>query len=277
VGAGDPFHLRPGALMEFAILTRWAALLFNPGNLLVLVLAAGALLLFTRWRRAGRWLVAAAALACVLLAFLPVSAFFARTLEDQYPRPALPAHITGILVLSGGISTGIYRSRGVAAPDPNTSRILAAAALMRRYPQARAIYSGGIAPVVGGTVPEAAVAREIFADAGIAPSRLVWESRSRNTAENFRYARAIAHPLPGDRWVVVASALQMPRAMAIARRQCWPVIPWPSDYVSAAGPLSWINFGFAGNLELLGMDLHEGIGRLAYGVTGRTGACTAPG
>src|SRR5882672_10063963 len=62
----------------------------------------------------ARGLVIFTALGLTALAALPLASLVAKPLEDAYPRPAAPpAHVDGIVVLSGGIRTGIARSRGV--------------------------------------------------------------------------------------------------------------------------------------------------------------------
>ncbi|MCH7693153.1 MAG: YdcF family protein, partial [Proteobacteria bacterium] len=47
----------------FFIVSKVLWFIVNPGNLLLIVLGLGVWLLWTRWRRAGRWLVSLAVLA----------------------------------------------------------------------------------------------------------------------------------------------------------------------------------------------------------------------
>jgi uncharacterized SAM-binding protein YcdF (DUF218 family) len=101
----------------------------------------------------------------------------------------------------------------------------------------------------------------------------LWEGRARSTWENFTYMRALVHPGPHQTWIVVTSALNMPRAMAIAARLCWPVLPWPSDYVSTGRSEKPGVTDFAGRLSGLDMVAHEWLGLAAYRLTGRAGAC----
>jgi len=259
--------------VDFAVFSRIAAVIFTPGNLLLWALLAGSILLFTRWSRTGRILLLLAVLAALSVAILPLDTWLARPLEDQYPRPALPDRVDGILILSGGPNVTIFDARGVPAPDRSEGRLLAAAALAHRYPQAKVIFSGGIAPVIGGSRPETVVARSMLADMGVPPTRVVWEDRARSTWENFVYAKALAKPRPGDVWVVVTSALNMPRAMAIAQRVCWRVLAWPSDYVSTGKDERPGAPDFAARLSALDMVAHEWLGLAAYRLTGRAGNC----
>lgn len=259
--------------MEFAVLSRIAAILFTPGNLLLWVMLAGAVLLFTRRARLGRILLLLAAAAGLAIAGLPLDAWLARPLEDRFPRRTLPGRIQGILILSSGPNVTVFSARGVPAPDRAESRLVAAADLARRHPEARLIFSGGIAPVIGADAPETIVARSILAQMGIPPERVTWEDHARSTWENFIYSKALARPERGDTWMVVTSALNMPRAMAVAERLCWPMLAWPSDYISSGRPERLGPVDFAGRLSALDMVTHEWLGLAAYHLTGRAGVC----
>jgi uncharacterized SAM-binding protein YcdF (DUF218 family) len=259
--------------MEFAVLSRVAAILFTPGNLLLWVMLAGVALLFTRRASAGRILLLLAAVTGLAIAVLPLDAWLARPLEDRFPRRALPDQIYGILILSGGPNVTVFNARGVPAPDSAEGRLVAAADLARHHPEARLIFSGGIAPVIGGAAPETIVARSLLAQMGIPPDRVIWEDHARSTWENFTYSKALAQPRRDDAWVVVTSALNMPRAMAIAARLCWPMLAWPSDYISSGKPERPGPIDFAARLSTLDMVAHEWLGLAAYRLTGRAGPC----
>ena len=56
------------------------------------------------------------------------------------------------------------------------------------------------------------------------------EDKSRNTVENALFARQIAMPKPGDRWLLVTSAYHMPRAIGVFRHAGFPVEAYPVDW-----------------------------------------------
>ncbi len=76
-------------------------------------------------------------------------------------------------------------------------------------------------------------------------------------------------PRPGEVWLLDTSAIHMPRAMAVARRLDWPMIAWPSDYITAPGGTGTDMFDVAGNLGLTDYAMHEWIGMLAYRLSGK--------
>ena len=46
-----------------------------------------------------------------------------------------------------------------------------------------------------------------------ARSRVTLEERSRNTEENARFTKTLIEPKPGERWLLVTSAIHMPRSV----------------------------------------------------------------
>jgi uncharacterized SAM-binding protein YcdF (DUF218 family) len=221
--------------------------------------------------RLGRWLAIASALLFVAFGVLPTGDWLAQRLENQYPRPAaLPAHIDGILDLGGGLGAYILAERHAPATALSEARLVSTFELARRYPNARVVFSGG-----WGRYPDAAAAAYAFGQMGLDPSRLTLETRSRDTLENLLFTRRLVRPRRGETWVLATSAIQMPRAMLVARRLGWDMIPWPTDYLTppSGGLRPWpayLNVG--GNLARADAALHEELGLIAYGMRNGTGA-----
>ena len=237
-------------------------LLLAPSRLLLwMALATGVLALAGRTRTA-RGLAVATALSFLAIGALPTGAWLARPLENQYPRPALPARVDGVITLGGGLETRRLLSRQAPATAPSVMRLISTFELARRYPHARILFTGG-----WGAFADATAAKYLFAQLGLDPSRLWLESRSRNTYENLLFSQRLAQPKPGETWVLATSAIQLPRAMAVAQRLGWRLIPWPTDYLtdrSDSGFVSWEGPDVAGGLTLTDAAAHEWVGLLAY-------------
>ena len=257
--------------MDFATFTRWLSVLFTPSDFLGLLLLLGVFLLPTRRRHLGYMLVAGVTVVLTAIFFFPFDRWLTEPLEDQFPRPSWPAHVDGIIVLSGGESGAIYEARGVQAPDPHEGRLVASAELARRYPQAKLIYSGGTAPLEKDKMAEADVARAIYVQMGLPPSRVIAERRSRNTWENLVYSKEIAKPKDGQTWMLVTSAKHMPRAMGVASKLDWKILPWPADYSTTGKPISADSWNSSLAERLWGIEniLHEWGGLTVYRLTGR--------
>jgi uncharacterized SAM-binding protein YcdF (DUF218 family) len=242
-----------------------------PGNFLLLMLAVGAVLMFTRWRRFGRGLVAVVTIVLIGLAFLPVAQWVTVPLEDRFARPEpMPARVDGIVILGGALGTSLVADRGEVSIGSMGERILAGIALMRRYPEARVIYTGGD-PTLQGLGPnptEAEAARPLLASLGVDVGRISFEAAARNTYENAVLARQAMAPQPGEVWLLVTSAWHMPRSVGVFRKVGWEVVPYPVDYVTSGR--FWRNKGvdLTGELGGLSLAVHEWIGLVAYWLLG---------
>jgi uncharacterized SAM-binding protein YcdF (DUF218 family) len=249
----------------------WA--LVAPSNLLGLAAAVGAITLFTRFAHAGRRLVAATALLYLACGFGPVGAILLRPLEDRFPRPPadMPAP-AGIIVLGGAIDEQVTLARDTVTLNESGARMTLAVALMRRFPQARLVFTGGSAALFGGRSPEADGARRLFLELGVAPERMSFEDRSRNTYENAIFTRDLLHPQPGSRWLLVTSAFHMPRAMGIFRAAGFTLVAVPADYLTLGDARDFLRLrgDATRGLKMTELGLREWIGLVAYRLAGRT-------
>jgi uncharacterized SAM-binding protein YcdF (DUF218 family) len=187
--------------MDLALLSRIIGIIFTPSDFLLLLLILGVVLRWTRYHRWASRLVIGVTVCLLLIFLLPIDEWLAAPLENRFPRPAWPAHVDGMIVLGGGEDGVIFAARGIPAPDRAEGRLVAAAELSRRYPDAKLIFSGGLAPLSPKTMSEAPVARAILQQMGVPPSRIILESRARNTWENFVYSKELAKPRPGETWL----------------------------------------------------------------------------
>ena len=238
-----------------------------PSHLVLWLVLATAIALIAGRARLGRWLAIVTALALFVFGVLPTGDWLAQRLENQYPRPAsLPAHIDGIVTLGGGLGDDILEVRQAPAAALSEARLVSTFELARRYPTARVVFSGG-----WGRHADARAAAYVFGQMGLDPVRLTLEPRSRDTFENLLFTRRLVQPKPGEVWVLATSAIQMPRAMMVARQLGWQLIPWPTDYLTRprqrVRPLPDY-LDVAGNLLRADMALHEEIGLVAYQMRG---------
>ena len=247
--------------MDFFTASKFFGAIIAPGNFIILALLIGLALSITRYRRIGRWITSvSAALIFVLLVF-PLGGWAMAPLENRFPRPPLPDHVDGILVLSGGESPDLFALRGTAATIFSEGRLVEALDLARRLPQARIVFSG----------MEADVARAAFVQMGAPMDRFTFENRARNTFENLLFSKNLVGPKPEETWLLVTHAVSIPRAMGIARQVGWNVLPWPVDYQT--GPQGYqLSFAFADNVRSLEIAAHEWIGLVVYRLTGRSAA-----
>ncbi len=255
----------------FFIVSKVAWFIVNPGNLLLIVLGLGGCLLWTRWRRAGRWLVSLAVLAGLAMATLPLGTRLYLPLENRFPVAAdLPGRIDGIIALGGVVDQFVTVARGQVALTGAVERLTEFAALARRYPDARLVFSGGSGDLVRQGVKEADVLRPFFDVLGVDAERIQFENQSRNTYENAVATFGLIKPKPGERWILVTSAFHMPRAVGCFRRVGWPVIPYPVDFNFEGDETFELAFDFAGGINAFAGGVHEWLGLTFYWLTGKT-------
>lgn len=252
----------------FFLLSKLFWTIAQPSNIILFLVLLTGLLLGLKRLKTARWTGIAAALLLFLAGASPMATWLIRSLEDIYPRAPAPAHLDGILVLGGGNRVDILLARGSVGVDSGLPRLVDAAILAQRYPAARIVFSGGSGDPAEQDIVETIAARHILTGIGIPLARLTLEGKSRNTWENFVYAKAMAKPKPGETWLLVTSAFHMPRAMAIAKKVGWNVQPWPSDYMTA--PQGYPrNLNISRNLERTNFAVHEYLGLLVYRLTGK--------
>ena len=245
---------------------------FEPANLLLLVLVFSSVLSYVRgYRRVGRRVVAIATACAVAIAVLPLGAWLLRPLEQRFPAvERLPAAATGMISLGGAVDQFRTAARGQVALNDHAERLTAFAALARRYPSLRLVYTGGSGSLLRQDVKEADVARRFFAEAGLDPVRVLYEDRSRNTRENALNCASLLGPaLDGQVWVLVTSALHMPRAVGVFRKAGFTVLPYPVDYLTGGGSGGY-GAGLLSGLGLLSKGAHEWLGLIAYRILGWT-------
>ncbi|MBY6265407.1 YdcF family protein [Azospirillum sp. 412522] len=244
---------------------------FAPGNALVLAVALGTVLWRTRrWQRAGRRLVTLASVMLLLVMYTGVGALVALPLENRFPRAEPEGRIDGIIMLGGAVNPPITADRGDPSLNEAAERILGFADLVRRHPEAKAVFTGGSGRLLGQEYKEDVTARAALLQAGIPADRVLYEAESRNTWENAVFSKEMVKPQPEERWILVTSAMHMPRSVGIFRAVGWEVIPYPVDYRTRIGAKPWLRFEFGQNLVILDDAVREWIGLTAYWLMGRT-------
>lgn len=246
-------------------LTRLAVELLSPLNisLLLLILA----LLFLLFRRSR---LAAACLGTALFIQLFCGyGFFVKEEIDRreslyqalteerlaHPRGTRISHI--VVLGSGHVSDPRL---------PETSRIGGASLyrltegirLLNIFPEAKLVVTGGIGH---DPVANAEVVGDVAESLGVAKERIVREARPRDTIQEAEMLK----PLVGaESFILVTSALHMPRAMEIFKNLGMQPIPAPTDYIikhHAVEPPGSV-FPSPGNFDLTRRIIYEWIGSL---------------
>lgn len=246
-----------------------------PSTLIVGAMTLGSLLAFTsRWARVGRGLAGLGALAFLIFGSGPFGGFLVGALERRFPAYVAEKGPPpdGIIVLGGTIgemevAPGVWQ----VAMNDGSERLTEGIALARRFPQARFVFTGGKAALLGQERSEAEATRRLWASIGFPVERVTFEDQSRNTVENAVNTAALVRPKPGQRWLLVTSGYHMPRSIGIFRKAGFDVIAAPVDYRTSFRRISIPREAAAG-LASLDLGAREWIGLVAYFLTGKTSA-----
>jgi uncharacterized SAM-binding protein YcdF (DUF218 family) len=254
----------------FFALSKTVGYLLLPSNFLIGLGLLGALLLLTRFARAGRRLMATSLVLLAICAFSPLANFLLYPLEQRFPKwDSSRGDPDGIIVLGGPLDADMSAAHGVPVIAGAADRLISAAALAQRYPNARIIYTGGSPNLLHNDAKEADYATALFQGLGIAKSRLTMERQARNTKENAEFSRDIAKPKRGERWLLVTSAYHMPRSVGLFRQAGFAVEAYPVDWKVGTREDLLRYFIVANNgLELVDIGVREWLGLIAYRLAG---------
>jgi uncharacterized SAM-binding protein YcdF (DUF218 family) len=239
--------------------------LLPPGIFIVLLLA-GAIWMLREKNRRGAIFV----LTMAILLFLSSLGPLTNRVVAQFEKGlTVPKHPSGdaIILLGGGVYESVSDLSGKGSPSNEMMARIVMAVRAERILHVPVIVSGGA--VFPGRVQEAHVVRRVLIDLGVARERIIIEDKSRDTAENARYAKVICSERGFKKPLLVTSALHMPRALEAFSRQKMEVTPFPVNLEPVQKKAYiWADYlPSASHLEETSYLLHEYMGRLFYRLT----------
>jgi len=245
-----------------------------PSNLLLTLGLLGAVLLWTRYARAGLRLLLASVLLTAIAGLSPLGNMLILPLEQRFPPwDEARGAPDGIIVLGGAIGPELSITRNEVSLNESAERVTVVATLARKYPRARIVYSGGNGGLLIREGNEAEFALELLQSFGIDSARMVGEDRSRNTIENARFSKQLADPKPGERWLLVTSAYHMPRSIGVFRKAGFEIEAYPVDFRTRGAVDALIPFGNVGDgLRRTDTAVREWVGLVAYWMAGNSSA-----
>lgn len=256
----------------FFFLSKIAWFLLEPLHSLLVLLLAWLAGRGFGWVRIARFFLVLLLLYGGAIAATPLPEFAVRSLENRFPQPQLRAEaIAGIIVLGGATDDGaVAADRGQISLGDAVERLTTAIALHRAMPEMEIIVSGFSGRLRPRGWNEAEITRRFFEQQGVDLSKVRFEARSRNTAENARHTAGIAGG-EARPWLLITSAAHMPRAVGSFRAAGLSVLAYPVDYRTETDSLAWPR-PFSSSLSDTRVALHEWLGLLVYYATGRTSA-----
>jgi uncharacterized SAM-binding protein YcdF (DUF218 family) len=182
-------------------------------------------------------LLVASLVLLVILGFLPAGKVLMLVLEQRFPPWFSSGNPPdGIIVLGGAIEPERSVARGMVSLNAGAERVTELAALARRFPDARIVFTGGSANLIFAGPPESAFMLDLLASFGIPRTRVQLEERSRNTV-----GKCALHQGPDrSRSPASAGCWLRPPCICRARSACSGRPAFPSK------PIRWIGTPRAG-------------------------------
>lgn len=253
----------------FFLASKALSVIEQPLNIVALLL----LVTVVFWRRRPR-VARRTGMAGVLLffaiGFTAAPRAVLRVLEETYPQTAVPLEsLAGAIVLGGAEDSGIKATeRGQVLLNGAGERLTMGTKLLREYPHYVVVHTGFSGRWDSRGMTESEIARMFFNEQGADLSRIVFEDRARDTYENALFTRSLGGVDPSRRWLLVTSALHMPRSMAVFEKLGWKVEAMPVDYRTGR-TLKLVDYSISGGAQDWQAAIHEIVGFVAYWMIGR--------
>lgn len=250
-------------------MSEWMWTLLQPSSVVALLIVLAFLANAIRWR----WMVAVTLTTVVTLlaaiTLLPIGSWLGGPLETRIAPAPLPERVDGIVVLGGAVEWRVTLDRGQLALNEAGERIVAAAALAQRYPDARLVFTGNFGDVFDADFRVTPTPSSFFFGEHFANRSITFLGQARSTYEDALYALEAAAPRPGETWLLVTSAWHMPRAIGTFAALGWTPLPYPVDYRSTGELRIAPNWNVSGTLAELDRLVREWGAISVYRESGR--------
>lgn len=250
--------------MPLFLLKKTITPLFYPLSVVFIFLSVGLVSLWQNKRRKTGLVLAAIGLSILLCSSFD---FFAdgliRSLENQYPPLMMsdkdcPRDIHWIVVLGGGHTEDTALPVSSQIGKDSLVRLLEGIRLYRKLPGSKLILSGG---AVFQKKPEAATMALVAGVMGVPPSDMIKEGLSRDTEDQARFLKDLLGSSP---FILVTSAIHMPRSMMAFRSKGLKPIAAPTGHMTAVRDVFHPRRFYPSANTLLQMEMvvHEYLGIL---------------
>jgi uncharacterized SAM-binding protein YcdF (DUF218 family) len=256
-------------------------IVFSPLGIISILLFAGVVLsLANMYSRAGRRLLIGGALLIIIVVFTPLTHYLVWNLEKDFPPLLAPAQVPKtdrIVVLAGYAEVHPGFPITSLVSDQTMANMSEGLRLYRLDPKKKLVLSGGVARP--GERSVAASMADFLRQMGVREQDLVVEGNSKDTYQNLVEVKRL---IGSNSFILVASACDLRRAVAVAKKLEMNPIPAPayiwalqkhpviislsdefSRYIENRGYIS------LNNLARLQWACHEYLGYLWYRLLGR--------
>lgn len=205
----------------------YIAVFLSPTPFISFILVLGVIFLWTRKAsKIGPILVTTGVIGLGLFGFDPVTEYLLNQTEMEYPAfKTTNKEVKYVVVLAGGITPYEGHPLSTQLGKETLIRLVEGIKIHRQYPSSYLVLTGrGWAP----ERTEADAMKEMAMILGIPENKIITEEKSLNTFDHTRYLKSI---IAKDPFVLVTSAIHMPRAMKVFTRAGYSPIPAPTSHI----------------------------------------------
>ena len=246
--------------------------LFNPFNLIILLILLSIFLKFVfRIKFFTRITFIITLFYFILVGVFPSGDYLIYKLENKFHSSNIfPEKVDGILILSGATNPKLTKEYNQISLNDSVERLHESFYLIKKYPDAKIIFSGGSGSISKKKLTHSEVAKKFFLNFDIHSEKIIFENKSRNTFENILYSKEIAKPNNDQKWIIVTSAYHMTRSLNVADKLEWKLIPYAVDFKLLKNFYWRPSMDFFNNLSAFQFASHEWVGLFYYYFLGRS-------
>ncbi|MDC3056454.1 YdcF family protein [Pelagibacteraceae bacterium] len=246
-------------------------LILNPFNIFIFVTLLSIFLYFVKLRRLSLIIFLINFVFIAFISFLPIGSHLIYNIEKEYHSYIKPPdQVDGILILGGATNALLYNEYDQISLNGSSERLVESVFIIKKFDKAKVIFSGGSGILNRPDFNHAQVAKSFYKKIGIEIDKIIFEDNSRNTYENIIYSKKIANPKKNENWLLITSAMHMKRALLIADKNNWELIPYAVDFKNIKEFKLIPNLDLLSNLNSFQQGSHECLGLVFYYLMGRT-------
>lgn len=246
-------------------------LILSPFNIFIFTTLFSIILYFFNFKRISLSIFLIIFILISLVSFLPIGRYLIFNIEKEYHSFInIPNQVDGILILGGATFPSLFREYGQISLNGSAERLVESVEIINKFKKAKIIFSGGSGVVNRPDLGHSQVAKSFYNKIGIDKNRILFEDDSRNTYENIIFSKKIANPKNNETWLLITSAYHMKRALLVAQKNNWNIIPYAVDFKNLRDFKLTPNLNLLSNLNSFQEASHEWLGLLYYYLMGRT-------
>ena len=246
-------------------------LIVNPFNIFIFITLFTMFLYLINFRRISLIIYLINFIFIALISFLPIGSYLTYIIEKEFhTNTKIPERVDGILILGGATNPLLFKEFDQISLNGSAERLVESVMIIRKFEKAKVIFSGGSGIVNRSDLGHSQVAKLFYKKMGVDINKIFFEDKSRNTHENIIYSKKIAKPKKNENWLLITSAFHMKRALLIAEKNNWKLIPYAVDFKNIKEFKLTPNLNLLSNLNSFQSGLHEWLGLVSYYIMGRT-------